>query len=464
MKKSAVVLLIAALAVSAAGCGKKDENIVAEPGWESVDGETGSQSESGGEPGDADGENAAAAGMTGNAGEGSAGEKENLPAIEGIIKEQSFETELDGWGKVYFISAAPENGGETPRFLLARGAEVVYTFPEDSNSPGDKFETVSAVAFQDYNKDGKKDVIALVSYSNGESRWNEPRIFLQENSDNMFYLDHPELESYRVEGKAQDGASFYRDTFLEEYLSAQGLTECMADLSESWADYVEYADNLSGVFSAEKQIELFAKNKPVWAQEKEYANDRYCFTVAGMDNDGRPVLIVANQGGTGNYTYSDFYKIDKKGELQKLETSFREGDSQPDIMEESMTVYSSFSADGIRNHFIVYDMLKDSPGTYLYRVSSLCVSRDYVLETPLASQRVVYEGEDYSARTESEDCNGNALTEEEYNSFADTYYEKMGLTKMTATFKWIDVNSLSGMSDEEAVAALTEAYEGFSMK
>lgn len=427
MKKAGILFLAAALAVGAGGCGDKNENISPQPQQESV-------------------------------------EKEALPSMKGIIKEQSFEMELDGWGKVYFISAAPENGSETPRFMLEKDEEVVYTFPEDSKSTGYKFEAVSAVAFRDYNEDGKEDIITLTACSAGGSHWNEARVFLQENSDNMFYLDHPELESYRIEEKAEAGVSFYRDTFLEEYLRAQGLTGSVAELSGSWPDYVEYADNLSGSFSAEKQIELFAKYRSVWAQEREYANERHCFTIAGLDNDGRPTLIVASQGGTGHYTYSDFYKIDKKGELQKLETSFQEGDSQPDIMEESMAVYSSFSTDGIKNHFIVYDMLKDSPDTYVYRVSSLCVSHDFVLETPLASQRVVYEGEDYSAHIASEDCSGNMLTEEEYDSFADTYYGKMGLTKMTAAFKWADVGSLSGMSDEEAAEALREVYEGFSLK
>ena len=288
-------------------------------------------------------------------------------------------------------------------------------------------------------------------------------VFLQENSDNMFYLDHPELKDYKVDGKTETGPSFYRDTFLEEYLSKQKLTERMADLSDSWADYVDYADSLAGSFSAERQIKIFAENRAVWMEGMDYANDVFRFTVAGLSNDGRPVLIVSNQGGTGIYTYSNFYKIDKKGELQKLETSFQEGDSQPDIIRESMTVYSSFSTEGIKNHFIVYDLIKDSPGTYFERVSSLCVSDDFVLETPLASLQTVYEGEGYSAHITGEDCSGNALTQEEYENFADTYYGNMGLTKKMAAFKWIDVKTLEGMSDEEAEKLLMEAYEGFSM-
>lgn len=426
MKKAGIILLMAVLSFGITGCGKSDGEIVAEPQWESVDGT-------------------------------------KVPFAEGMIPEQSFETELDGWGKIFFVSVMPQGESGAPRFMLIKNGETVYTFPEPSKNPDGKFEAVSAVAFQDYNKDGKKDVIVLAEYGSGENRRNEAMVFLQENSDNMFYLDHPELKDYKVDGKTETGPSFYRDTFLEEYLSKQKLTERMADLSDSWADYVDYADSLAGSFSTERQIKIFAENRAVWMEGMDYANDVFRFTVAGLSNDGRPVLIVSNQGGTGIYTYSNFYKIDKKGELQKLETSFQEGDSQPDIIRESMTVYSSFSTEGIKNHFIVYDLIKDSPGTYFERVSSLCVSDDFVLETPLASLQTVYEGEGYSANITGEDCSGNALTQEEYENFADTYYGNMGLTKKMAAFKWIDVKTLEGMSDEEAEKLLTEAYEGFSM-
>ncbi len=461
MKKAGIILLMAVLFFGITGCGKSDGEIVAEPQWESVDGENNSpNTDNGGALENMDGAAASGAGNEKEAG----GDGTKVPFVEGMIPEQSFETELDGWGKVFFASVMPQGESGTPEFMLIKNGETVYTFPETSISPEGKFEAVSAVAFQDYNKDGKKDVIVLTEYGSGENRRSEAMVFLQENSDNMFYLDHPELKDYKVDGKTETGPSFYRDTFLEEYLSRQKLTERMADLSDSWVDYVDYADSLAGSFSTERQIKIFAENRAVWMEGMDYANDVFQFTVAGLSNDGRPVLIVSNQGGTGIYTYSNFYKIDKKGELQKLKTSFQEGDSQPDIIGESMTVYSSFSAEGIKNHFIVYDLIRDSPVTYLERVSSLCVSDDFVLETPLASLRTVYEGEGHSAHITGEDCGGNALTKEEYENFADTYYGNMGLTKKRAVFKWIDVKTLEGISGEEAEKLLTEAYEGFSME
>lgn len=458
MKNRKIILLTAFLVFCIDGCGKNEKSIIQEPYKEPLHVETGVESksestdkENAADLGDAEGTDVNATEM-------------EIPSIKGIIKEQSFETKLDDWGQVFFASIAPADNKGEPMFALVKNEDIIYTFPKMEKSTDIEFAEVSAVAFRDYNQDGKQDVIALVTYSDGKQEWNEASIFLQENSDNMFYIDHPDLERYQIEEKAEGGPSFYRDTFLEEYLKTQKLTNSVADLLESWKDYMEYADGTLGILSVGQQIKLFAQNRQIWAKDIEYADDRYCFTLAGLTNDGRPVLIVSNQGGTGMYTYNEFYKIDKNGELQRLETSFKEGDSQPDIIEESMAVYSSFSKEGIKNHFIVGDELKESPDVYVYRISSLNISDDFVLETPLAIQRVVYEGENYSARITSEDCNGNVLTEEEYNAFADTYYENMGMTKKTAFFKWMDVKSLAGMSDKEVEEVLKQTYEGFSMK
>ena len=85
----------------------------------------------------------------------------------------------------------------------------------------DSFGQASGVKFSDMNMDGKKDILLLLQYSNDGDSWNMPVIFLQENPDNIMYLDYPNLESYKVEAKTENGNPFYRDTFLEEFLSEQ---------------------------------------------------------------------------------------------------------------------------------------------------------------------------------------------------------------------------------------------------
>ena len=126
----------------------------------------------------------------------------------------------------------------------------------------DSFGQASGVKFSDMNMDGKKDVLLLLQYSNDGDSWNMPVIFLQENPDNRMYLDYPNLESYKVEAKTENGNPFYRDTFLEEFLSKQHLTEKLSDMEGVWTDYVKYVDSISGATKdIQKQIEIFAQNR-----------------------------------------------------------------------------------------------------------------------------------------------------------------------------------------------------------
>ncbi|MDE6202148.1 MAG: hypothetical protein K2G19_01580 [Lachnospiraceae bacterium] len=112
----------------------------------------------------------------------------------------------------------------------------------------------------------------------------------------------------------------------------------------------------------------------------------------------------------------------------------------------------------MRDYYIVYDEIKAAPDCYVYRISSLCMIGDYIAQTPLASQTVTYEGDDYAAHTVSEDYNGNALTEEEFRDFAETFYSNMGLQKKTVSLHWTDVNELTGKNDEEVAELLRQAY------
>lgn len=367
-------------------------------------------------------------------------------SLDRIIENQTFEVELDDWGKVTFASMTPESNSNEPDFVLLKDGKIIYTFPKTEHSNSDNFEQVNAVKFTDYNMDGKKDILILVQYSYEGQAWSEPIIFLADTA-------------------------FSRDALLEEYLSKQHLTENIADMEGTWPDYMEYADSLNdGSLSVEKQIEIFAQERTTWATDVDYADERYCFTLADLDMDGELELIVSNFGGTGFYTYSRFYKIGDDGNIKELETTFTEGESQPDILDEisdesDMTVYYEDLAEGTgKNSFIVYDRIKDAPDSYVYRVSALSLVDDVVTETYLASQQITYEGEDYTERIVSEDYNGNELTEEEYENYPATYFEAANATKYTAVFKWKDISDVEEISNSDAVQMLTETYQNYTCK
>lgn len=385
-----------------------------------------------------------------------------------VIEDQTFEIQLDDWGMVTFTSVAPEDNSNKPEFLLMKNDKIMYEFPEITAAISDSFGQVSGVKFSDVNMDGKKDILLLLQYSNDGDSWNMPVIFLQENPDNMMYLDYPNLESYKVEAKTENGNPFYRDTFLEEFLSEQHLTEKLSDMEGVWTDYVKYVDSISGATKdIQKQIEIFAQNRDKWAVDIDFANEQYKFTLADLDMDGQVELLVSHCGGTGIFSYTSFYKVDKDGKLKELDTTFSEYDSQPDLMdqisdESDVTVYSNIiNGKGCYN-YIVYDFMKESPDCYIYRGSSLAIVDDVVTETKLAIEYETYEGPDYEATISYEDYNGTELTEDEYRTYAARYYEAQQASEHRAHFKWIDVSDIVDVSDSEAAQILMESYDAYS--
>ena len=394
---------------------------------------------------------------------------QNTQSFKGrVIENQTFEIQLNDWGMVTFTSVAPEENSNDPEFLLVKNDKVIYEFPEIKADASDSFKQISGVKFSDVNMDGKKDVLLLLQYCNDGDSWNMPVIFLQENPDNMMYLDYPNLESYKVEAKTENGNPFYRDTFLEEFLSEQHLTEKLSDMEGVWTDYVKYVDSISGATKdIQKQIEIFAQNRDKWAVDIDFANEQYKFTLADLDMDGQVELLVSHCGGTGIFSYTSFYKVDKDGKLKELDTTFSEYESQPDLMdsvsdESDVTVYSNIiNGKGCYN-YIVYDFMKESPDCYIYRVSSLAIVDDVVTETKLAIEYETYEDPDYEATISYEDYNGTELTEDEYRTYAARYYEAQQASEHRAHFKWIDVSDIVDVSDSEAAQILMESYDAYS--
>ena len=160
--------------------------------------------------GGADGNGNAAGNATDSGAEsGSTGGSEVLAG--GQILDQSFPVMLDGWGGVVFAPFAPgdlmedENGhvcfGDV-RFALFQDGKTVAVLPgenEENIFYGQQFKEVLAVAFQDYNEDGRTDILVLLEYAgvqgaNIDVPVRMVRAYAQEEGSKDFYLDRPVSE------------------------------------------------------------------------------------------------------------------------------------------------------------------------------------------------------------------------------------------------------------------------------
>ncbi len=91
-----------------------------------------------------------------------------------ILEEQSFQTELNDWGTVRFVSYEPDPAAGDPlddvTFYLVKGEEVLYQFPQigtNGESGYGMYYDVKFVLFTDTNADGKEDVVIGVEYMTG---------------------------------------------------------------------------------------------------------------------------------------------------------------------------------------------------------------------------------------------------------------------------------------------------------
>ncbi len=91
-----------------------------------------------------------------------------------IIQTQSFDIELNDWGKVKFISYEPDTSidFEDVSFLLIKDDKIVYSFPyycenNRTDNYAGLYDSVAAVGFEDVNNDNHKDVIVIINYITG---------------------------------------------------------------------------------------------------------------------------------------------------------------------------------------------------------------------------------------------------------------------------------------------------------
>jgi len=161
-----------------------------------------------------------------------------------IIKNQSFDVKLDGWGKVRFVSVKPD--GEKRKdvsFYLMKGDETLYQFPQTGESG---FQSIAAVSFQDFNRDGKKDVLTLTERKAEDgSTYQTCTVYCQKSEKAMDGMDAEFLSSYLVTAESDKGPAFYRDTLLEEYLSKQDRTKTVEVVMDSYKDYKEYVNGFA---------------------------------------------------------------------------------------------------------------------------------------------------------------------------------------------------------------------------
>lgn len=373
--------------------------------------------------------------------------KENTTDTENldrIIEEQSFDTTLEGWGDVRFVSLRPEDSAKQDvQFQLLKDGKEVYTFrgmTEDNSLNSETFVGITAVAFKDYNEDGKKDVILILKYA-------------QESGE--------EYNQVRIYSQSGDGNEFSIDEGLAEYLMAQYENDSIDSVMKGAKEFREYNVSLNEG-SIPAQLDLIASQKEAWSKEydTDFDYEPKFYTVTDLDGNGRLEVIMAICTGTGIYTYSSYYEVNEAFDgLTEIEQPTQEGDSQADIITDEVTAY--YDTAGGRSYYIFDDLLKSSAAEYYESLRALSLQDGKLIEEYLANKTTIYQDADHFTIT-CTDPKGNTISEEEYGQVADQKYGT--LDKIKVNFLWNQIDEkkdFDHLSKEELVNKLEQSYTTF---
>ncbi len=215
--------------------------------------------------------------------------------------------------------------------------------------------------------------------------------------------------------------------------------------------------------STQAQLELIADNVDQWALPMDYANEVYEYAVTDLDGNGRLEIIAANMGGTGIYTYSNFYEVNETYDgITLCERDVMEGESQADIGTGAVQAY--YDSETGTTYYVFEDYLKNGAAEHYEVQIAISLADGKISEETLAIRSEIYDVEK-GLTISCQDADGTEITEDEFEAIADTVFA--GLEKREVQFGWCvyqgsdGVERFRGLDREEMLGVLTESYEGF---
>ena len=215
--------------------------------------------------------------------------------------------------------------------------------------------------------------------------------------------------------------------------------------------------------SVQAQLELMVDSVDQWMLPMDYANEVYEYAVTDLDGNGRLEIIAANMGGTGLYTYSNFYEVNETYDgLTLCERDVTEGESQADIGTESVQAYYDSETGTV--YYVFADYIKNGAAEYYEVKIAVSLTDGKISEETLAIRSEIYDPEN-GLIISCQDSDGAEITEDEFGTIADTVFD--GLEKREIQFGWCvyqgtdGMEAFRGLEREEMLEVLSESYESF---
>lgn len=202
----------------------------------------------------------------------------------------------------------------------------------------------------------------------------------------------------------------------------------------------------------EKQIEIIMQNKELWDLSKTLENqtlEQYGYAITDLNHNGKLEIITATCETAGAYTYSKYYEINEdETSLNALEISEKKGDTEANIMIETVKTLIDETTDKKSYIYVYEDSLKDQNDEYFKNKQSIIWQDGNISEYRLAYTKTLNK----EGKTEIRYIDNlyfKSITEEKYMQIEDIRYKNA--TQKLTDIGWItqaDTEFLTTTDDE----------------
>lgn len=206
----------------------------------------------------------------------------------------------------------------------------------------------------------------------------------------------------------------------------------------------------------EKQLQVILDKNDWNYPQSDYVCHK--FAITDLDQNGRLELIISQLEGSGRYTYSEYYEVNKNLDgLTPCKWLSRESDSEADIMVDCVPAY--YDSHNKIYYYIFNDLIKD--GIHYNYINKRAVSfADGKLSERILAYKNTYkkDSSNSSASISYEDADGNEIDKKEYDMIDETVFEDF--IKKEAHFSWFDLNDRN-LGEKEISVILQKSWDGF---
>ncbi len=214
------------------------------------------------------------------------------------------------------------------------------------------------------------------------------------------------------------------------------------------------AETTDRQLSSDEQMQILENNRALWAFTEAYESPWF-HTFTDLDRNGQLEVIAASTQGSGLYTYVHFYEVRADGSgignVYHENAEIEGPDDWPEIVLDSLPCYYDSASD--RRYYACEGVARDGYAHQFYAWYALCLKDGTADWEFIASKDVYWSDEGEIASLDCRDAQGNAITEQDYDSAVERRFA--GMEKSVLNLSWIqeeipweeDVGSGSWLDD-----------------